>query len=178
MQQQERIPLDDSPVAALYQRYAPGLFAYLYRQLASREDAEDLLLEVFLAALEHERFLTLGAKEQQFWLWSVARNKVADHYRRYARRPSVSLTQVAEAIYESEDRAPEQVTIKHEEYRRLYATLRQLPELQQEVLQLRFGHGLNCVEIALILQKSEGAIRMVLSRTLKHLRAIYKAKEV
>ncbi len=29
MQQQERVPLDDSPVAALYQRYAPALFAYL-----------------------------------------------------------------------------------------------------------------------------------------------------
>lgn len=39
---------------ALYQCYAPAIFAYLLRQLGSREDAEDMLLEVFLAVLEKE----------------------------------------------------------------------------------------------------------------------------
>ena len=57
MQQHEFILHDDSPGAALYRRYAPGIFAYLYRETSSREDAEDILLEVFLAALERENFL-------------------------------------------------------------------------------------------------------------------------
>lgn len=52
MQEYEGTLPHDSPDAMLYQRYAPSIFAYLYRQTTSREDAEDLLLEVFLAVRE------------------------------------------------------------------------------------------------------------------------------
>ncbi|MDQ2714275.1 MAG: sigma-70 family RNA polymerase sigma factor [Chloroflexota bacterium] len=152
--QQERVLLDDSLGAELYQRYAPRIFAYLCRQIASREDAEDLLVEVFLAVLEREHFSSLSEKEQQAWIWSVARNKLIDHYRRFSRHPSVSLIQMAEVIYEDEDLAPEQVILKQEEYARLHTALHDLPESQQEVLRLRFGHGLSCIEIAAVLEKN------------------------
>jgi RNA polymerase sigma-70 factor, ECF subfamily len=174
MQQQERVALNDSATATMYSRHAPGIFAYLCRHIPSREDAEDILLEVFLAALEHSRFPTLSEKEQQAWLWAVARNKVVDHYRRATRHPSATLQQVAETVFENEECAPEQVTLRHEEYARLHATLKELPSLQQEVLRLRFGNDLRCAEIAAILEKSEGSVRMLLSRTLKFLRAIYE----
>jgi RNA polymerase sigma-70 factor, ECF subfamily len=174
MQQHERVALNDSPIAVMYQRQAPVIFAYLCRHTSSREDAEDLLLEVFLAALEHRKFPALGEKEQQAWLWAVARNKVVDHYRRSTRHPSMTLKQVAETVYENEELAPEQVTLRHEEYAHLHATLKELPALQQEVLRLRFGNNLRCAEIAAILEKSEGSVRMLLSRTLKLLRTIYE----
>jgi DNA-directed RNA polymerase specialized sigma24 family protein len=41
------------------------------------------------------------------------------------------------------------------------------------VLQLRFGSGLRCTEIALVLNKSEGAVRMLLYRTIQTLRDVY-----
>ena len=176
MQQHERVALNDSPIAVMYQRQAPVIFAYLCHHTSSREDAEDLLLEVFLAALEHRKFPALGEKEQQAWLWAVARNKVVDHYRRSTRHPSVTLKQVAETVYENEELAPEQVTLRHEEYAQLHATLKELPALQQEVLRLRFGNNLRCTEIAAILEKSEGSVRMLLSRTLKLLRTIYEKR--
>jgi DNA-directed RNA polymerase specialized sigma24 family protein len=72
MQQHERVALNDSPIAVMYQRQAPVIFAYLCRHASSREDAEDLLLEVFLAALEHRKFQALGEKEQQA-NWSHSR---------------------------------------------------------------------------------------------------------
>jgi len=174
MQQHERVALNDSPIAVMYQRQAPVIFAYLCRHTSSREDAEDLLLEVFLAALEHRKFPALGEKEQQAWLWAVARNKVVDHYRRSTRHPNVTLKQVAETVYENEEFAPEQITLRHEEYAHLHATLKELPALQQEVLRLRFGNNLRCAEIAAILEKSEGSVRMLLARTLKLLRTIYE----
>jgi RNA polymerase sigma-70 factor, ECF subfamily len=174
MQQQERVALNDSSTAILYSRHAPVIFAYLCRHIPSREDAEDILLEVFLAALEHGRLATLSEKEQQAWLWAVARNKVVDHYRRATRHPSVTLKQVEETVFENEELAPEQVTLRHEEYAHLHTTLKELPALQQEVLRLRFGNGLRCAEIAAILEKSEGSVRMLLSRTLKFLRTIYE----
>ena len=46
---------------ALYDRYGPAIFAYVRLYTSSREDAEDLTLEVFLAALEHKNLAKLGA---------------------------------------------------------------------------------------------------------------------
>ncbi len=177
MQQNSCMTLDDPSLAALYQRFAPVLFAYLYRHTSSREDAEDLLLEVFLAALEHKNFAVLAMKEQENWLWSVARNKTIDHYRRVARRPGVQLDLVLDDLYERDEYAPEHVTLRREEYALLRAKISQLPEIQQEVLRLRFANDLHCSEIATMLQKSEGAIRMMLSRTMKLLRVVYTVDE-
>lgn len=173
MQQQEPTVLTDLSCDALYQRYASGIFAYLYKQTASRDDAEDLLLEVFLAAMERNNLIGMKEAECKAWLWSVARNKAADYYRRMTRHPDIKLKQVEETLYLDEAQEPEQITLKREEYAHLRTTIAQLPELQQDVLQLRFAYGLSYAEIATVLEKKEGAVRMLLSRTLKFLRAIY-----
>lgn len=173
MQRNFSVTLDDPSFALLYQRFAPVLFAHLYRHTSSREDAEDLLLEVFLGALEYTNFMSLSTKEQEGWLWSVTRHKMVDHYRRTARRAGLQLDLVIDNLYEREEDAPESITLRHEEYTLLRANIKRLPALQQEVLRLRFANDLHCAEIAKVLHKSEGAIRMLLSRTLKLLRAVY-----
>jgi RNA polymerase sigma-70 factor, ECF subfamily len=68
----------DSPVARCYLSHAAGIFAYLRQQAASREEAEDILVEVFVAAIEFSEFDQLGEEEQVAWLWRVARNKAVD----------------------------------------------------------------------------------------------------
>ena len=171
--QQNNIVRNGASNAELYQRTSPALFAYLLQQVHSRQDAEVLLLEVFVAALENERFKLLDEQKQQAWLWTVARNKVADYYRHSRRHPSIPLIQMVDTIYEREELEPEQIILRREEYMRLHHTMRELPEVQQEILQLRFGHGLICGEIAIMTEKSEGAVRMLLSRTLKLLRSLY-----
>ena len=67
MQTPERTMLDDAAGAgaALYQRCAPAIFVYLLKQTASREDAEGLLLEVFLAAMERDNLADLKEPEQR-----------------------------------------------------------------------------------------------------------------
>lgn len=166
--------LDDPPTAILYQRFAPTIFAYLRLHTPSREDAEDVLVEVFLAALENNKFSLLGEKEQQAWLWRVAHNKVIDLYRRSLHRQSVALENVAEVLYDDDDLAPEQITLRQEEYTRLKIHLQSLSALQQEVLQLRFTNDMRCAEIAVRLGKREGTIRVMLSRALNLLRNIYE----
>jgi RNA polymerase sigma-70 factor, ECF subfamily len=52
--------------------------------------------------------------------------------------------------------------------------LQRLSAVQQEVLQLRFIGGLRCTEIAVLLNKREGAIRSILSRALNGLRKYYE----
>lgn len=163
----------DSP-AGIYQEYAPLLFAYLRRQTASLEDAEDLLVEVFLAALERGQLLAVPSGERRRWLFGVAQHKLVDAYRRSARHPVVSLEALPDAWEEDAAQAPEQMVLDQEAQMELHAALRRLPPPQQEVLRLRFAHGLNAGEIAAVLGKSEGATRILIWRALKLLRAYYE----
>lgn len=174
MQQKQTASTDKTSLTTIYQRYAPALFAYLHRHAGVLEDTEDLLLEVFQAALERPGFERLGAKEQEAWLWCVARNKVADHHRRRVRRQGLSLELVPEGVYEQDEETPETLLLRQEAYARLHASIQRLPAYQQEVVRLRFTLGLRSAEIAAVLHKSEGAVRVTLSRALKLLRKIYE----
>ena len=174
MQRQQYKGIDDAMVADLYQRHAPPLFAYLSMHIPSSEDAKDVLVEVFLAALEKEQFEEIGEEGRRAWLWRVTRNKVADYYRITNRRQGVPLDDVAETMFEDDERLPEQLALRQEEYERLRLSIQHLSPLQQQVLQLRFVHELRCTDIAQVLGKREGAVRMMLSRTLNLLRSIYE----
>lgn len=165
--------LDGPAAAALYERYATTVFTYLRRRVPTPEEAEDLLLEVFLAAFEHHSLLTFPEAEQSAWLRQVTRNKLIDYYRRVTRRTMVPWEEI-EALAQNEAQGPEQVALRHEDERRLRAAIQQLPAFQQEMLRLRFGLELRCAQIAQRLGKGEGAIRVTLLRTLKRLRALYE----
>ncbi len=168
-----------SLVADLYQRYAPTLLMYICRQVPLREDAEDILLEVFQAAAESEILSSLDESRQRSWLWTVAHNKATDHHRRLRRRPlhSTTLEEVEGNLYDDESYAPESVALRQEAHAELRMHLSSLPALQQEILRLRFAHGLKSSEIAQRLNKSNAAIRVMLSRSLNLLRAIYKQRQ-
>src|SRR5436305_2565084 len=171
MQQQDESAQLDS--AVLYQRYAASIFAYLRLHTPSLEDAEDLLLEVFTAALEQDNLSWLTDKQQFVWLRRVAQNKLVDRYRRSMHFSVLPLEQVIETLRVEETLTPEHLIVRREELEQLYAAIGKLPVLQQQVLQLRVGDGLHFAEIAVLLNKREEAVRKVFSRTLALLRTIY-----
>jgi RNA polymerase sigma factor (sigma-70 family) len=169
--------LDDSPTARLYRQHGPLIFAWLLKQAHSWEDAEDLLLEVFLAAFEENRLLAVSEEKRLAWLLSVAQHKLVDYYRLSGRRSQVPLDAVAGTLEADEALAPEAVALRHERRADLRAALLALPPTQREVVQLRFGEGLRCTEIARVLGKHEGAVRVLLWRALAFLRARYKGDQ-
>lgn len=170
------VPSRLEKVAELYRQYSPAIFTYLSQRAPGIEDAEDILVEVFLAALENAQFSTLPEKAQLAWLWRVARNKIVDAYRRSQRHESQSVLPdtLEESISDPED--PEHLTLQQEEYEILQGHLKSLSEQQQKVLLLRFGQDMRCAEIAAQMGKSEGAIKVMLSRTLNLLKNIYKGR--
>jgi RNA polymerase sigma-70 factor (ECF subfamily) len=160
----------------LFDQYAEKLFAYLRQHAPSREDAEDILVETFMAALAETKFMHLSEMAQIAWLWRVARNKVADAFRKAAFRRNVSFEMVDEMMCGDETRDPEQMALRQDEALEIHNLLRALPQVQQEMLQLRFGYDLNCREIAAILGKREDAVRMMLSRTMNSLRQLHSQR--
>src|SRR5260370_17771588 len=161
--------------STLYDRFAAIIFHYLFQQVSNEQDAEDLLLEVFLAALQDKSLSNLPAGRQLAWLRRVARNKVIDRYRHVA---LLNLLPIEQAL-ELEDTAltPEEYTEQQERYKRLYQSIAQLTSLQQELIKLRYRNGLRFFEIAAVLEKPEGTVRQLFVRTLRRLRAIYDQLE-
>ena len=176
MQANRHMAQVEQEMALLYGKYAPGLLSYVRMRVPSPEDAEDLVVEVFLAALEHAQFALLPEKAKQLWLWRVTRNKVIDAYRRAKIRQSVTLDHVADGLFEDEMFSPEYSALRQEDYMDLYAHLQSLPPLQQQILRMRFGQGLSCSEIATALGKQENLVRVTLSRSLNLLRKIYQRR--
>ncbi len=172
-----RAALESSSIEVLYDRYAHIILNYVARYISSREDVDDMVLDVFLAALENQVWLTWSDGEQLAWLRRVAYNKAVDYYRRSSRHPSITLEHIAATLYEDDEQMPESVVLRNEDYAVLRAHLSNLSELQQEIVRLRFGEGLRMKEVALRLNKSESVIRVTLSRTLNLLRRLYLQKE-
>jgi RNA polymerase sigma factor (sigma-70 family) len=166
--------VEESSATLLYDRYAAIVFASLRRRVVSREDAEDLLVDVFVAAMEQQHLAAIPEEERLAWLQRVGHHKVVDYYRRKARRPVVTLEEVPAILEADEDLDPQNVALRQEAQRGLHTAFQQLPKLQQDVLRLRFAAGLRSAEIASVLGKRDGAIRMLLSRTLNLLRTLYE----
>src|SRR5579884_3115749 len=82
---------DEASLIALYEQHASVVLMYLRRHGAKNEDAEDLLLEVFLAAMESSTLLDMNGGEQRAWLQRVAYNKLIDHQRKVFRQQAVAL---------------------------------------------------------------------------------------
>jgi RNA polymerase sigma-70 factor, ECF subfamily len=172
MQQQTGID-DTADDAALYSRFGQAIFAYVRLHTPSREDAEDLTLEVFTTALEHDNLAGLASGEQLAWLRRVAYNRLIDRYRRATRSPVVVLDEVVEMMLRDDTANPEQMVLQRETYAQLHRAVYTLPQLQQQLLRLRYGDGLPFAEIAVLLNKREDALRKLLSRTLATLRTVY-----
>jgi RNA polymerase sigma factor (sigma-70 family) len=161
--------------AILYDRFASTIFTYLYQQLSSPQDAEDLLLEVFLAAHHNSMLRDLSPERQLAWLRRVAHNKVIDRYRHNTILTLLPLEQALEM--EDCQLTPEECAIQKERYERLHQVIIQLAPLQQQLIRMHYGNGLRLVTIAGILEKPQATVRKLLARALHQLRKIYEKTE-
>lgn len=162
-----------------YQSHAASLLAYVRQHVPAQEDAEDIVVETFIAALEQKDASLLSGTEQEqmAWLRRVAYYKCIDQHRRSVRRPTVPVEIANETLYADERLEPEQHALRFEEDALLSERLSQLPVQYQTILRLRFANGLRCTEIGRLLNKSEGAVRVLLSRALNRLRSIYSRQQ-
>src|SRR5260221_8580562 len=118
MQQHDECTQGKSAASALYDRYASSIFAYARLSTPSWEDAEDVTLEVFTAALEQENLSALSERQQLVWLRRVAHNNLVDRYRRTVHLPVVPLEQLMDTVPTEEALTPEEMALRGEELER------------------------------------------------------------
>jgi RNA polymerase sigma factor (sigma-70 family) len=144
---------------ALMQRYQPRLLAFCRHMLSSREDAEDVLQEVFAAA-----FNAICADDRPInarpWLYRIARNRCLNHLRR-----AQAVGQDSMDIYERDAGASTADTVhSREEFRQIVADVGELPETQRTALLLREIDALSYDQIAETMETTVPSVKSLLVR--------------
>lgn len=148
----------------LYERHRGPLFGVLLRLARDRALAEEVLQETFLRVYTHRREYRAQGRFRA-WLFTVARNLLADRYRRA--RPAAG----AQAADVEAPEGPQAWAEARELTARLEHAVRRLPPTQREALLLMRIGGLTAEEAARVTGSTPGAVRVAVHRALQALRA-------
>jgi RNA polymerase sigma-70 factor, ECF subfamily len=165
---------DRAAFGTLYRRYLDRVYGYAFYLLGDHHDAEDVTERTFLAALSAiDSFRDEGASVRS-WLFRIAHNQVVNALRTRGRRATSSLDAVE---HPSGTFDPASALGAAEEVRELRRALGALSADRRQVLVLRFVDGLSAREIGVVLQRSEGAVRVLQHRALRELAMTLGARE-
>lgn len=157
---------DPQAFKRLYDYYFPRLYAYVSYRVGRVQDAEDLVAETFLKAIEGiESFRWQHENSFAAWLFSIARNLISNFYRQKQRWETVPLDELPDL--QSSSLLPEDVALEKEKFRSFRRLINTLTPRQQEIITLKFFGGLRNQEIAGVLGIDERAVSAHLCRGLQ-----------
>lgn len=169
---------DRAAFEKMYDLYIDKVYRFIYFKVNSIHDAEDITSEVFLKAWEYFGRPDVMVKKLQPFLYQIARNRVIDFYRKRALHEVVPLEplekkqrgeeQFVHSNLQGPHRLPRvlaqvQAATQVEQY------LSTLKDEYKEVIVLKHLEGYSIREIAEILEKQRGAVRVLLHRAMKTL---------
>lgn len=165
----KRVGQDAEAFRALYRHYFPRVYAYVSYRVGQGQDAEDLVGETLLKALQGlGRFQWRGDGSFAAWLFRIAHNEVKSFYRQ---REPLALEELPPMG--TDNASPEEAAIREETFAHLRGLLESLSPRRREVIALRFFGRLRNRDIAQILQLDERTVASHLSRGLKELHGKY-----
>lgn len=156
----EAAQADSARFVEIYERYVDRIYAFVSRRAENRAAAEDITSQVFEQALRTiGRFEWRGAPVSA-WLFRIASNALADHWRERAQDAHEALPDVPDS------RELEDIDRRIA----LHQQVGQLPDLQRQVIEMRFVEEKSIREVAAALERSEGAVKQLQLRALQNLR--------
>ena len=168
----EAAQADPARFEALYRKYLAQVYSYAFYELRDHHDAEDATERTFLAALTNlprfeERARPAdgeGASTFRVWLFQIARNAVAERHRRRSRRPEAPLEAAAGVAAPIDLEADAAL---RDDAAEAWRAVARLPGDRRRALILRFVDEMSTAEIAGVLGRSEGAVRVLIHRALR-----------
>ena len=161
---------DDEAFAELYEKYFPQVYGMIFARLKDVTAADDVVSEIFMKVA-----LNLDSHDKKYafstWLFTIARNTLADYYRRQIRRFEESW----DAFLEREapiSEQPEEKLLASERTEKLLRAMSKLTELQRRIIELKYWSELSNVEIAEILGLSASNVGFIHYQAMKRLRAM------
>jgi RNA polymerase sigma-70 factor (ECF subfamily) len=164
----------------IYDQYIEKIYRFVYLKVNSKEIAEDITSKVFLKGWENYQISAQGKlvpvwKNPGAFLYQIARNCVVDHYREKGRTKIVSADLVPnmsqpDNLHEKAVASVEIETIK--------TAILGLKKDYQDVIICHYIEDMPISQVAQIMKKSEGAVRVMLHRGLTELRACLRRQDV
>jgi len=152
----------------IYDACYDRIYRHIYYRTGSTEDAQDLTQEVFTRAWKAlPRYRKTGTPLIG-WLMRIAHNAVVDHYR--SKKEYSYLDN--EIVFEKVESSPENIVEAVYDQQKIRKAILTLPEAYQQVILMSFIEGFSYAEIAGTLDKKEGAVRVIVHRALKKLKAL------
>jgi RNA polymerase sigma-70 factor (ECF subfamily) len=167
----ERAKREPAAFGELYRRHKLAVYRFAYSRLRNQADAEDVTSEVFMRALVAIRRYQDRGYAFTNWLFQIAANVVVDQHR--ARRPIEDIDEHPELAAEG---SLEDLVAAGDQVRRIGLAARQLPVRQREAFALRLGHDLAVDDVALRMGKSTGAVKLLVHRAVRGVRAAMPAE--
>jgi RNA polymerase sigma-70 factor, ECF subfamily len=163
---------DPAQFDALYRRYLAQVYSYAYYELGDHHAAEDATERTFLAALSNlARFEERaqpsdgeGASTFRVWLFRIARNIVANERRTARRQPA---DPIADTTILLDPLDVEGAVVRRDEAGAAWRAVGRLAGDRRRAIVLRFVDEMSTAEIAGILGRSEGAVRVLIHRALR-----------
>lgn len=160
----------DAALASFYERFFAPVYRYVLASVGRREDAEDVAAEVFVKALRGIGGFQFQdeSKPVTAWLFRIARNEVADHFRRARRRIAPSSL----SAQQTEPSGRYDPLETSDSVMDLASALGTLPGAQRDAILLRLAAGLSTRQTAEAMGKPEGTVRSLLHHGIKAVRAV------
>jgi RNA polymerase sigma-70 factor (ECF subfamily) len=159
----------------LFERHNRSLYGFFYRLTADTNTSEDLVQNVFMRILKY-RHTYHGDGKFTTWMYHMARNLFADHYKKQKRMGYKEDVETADRYFSNDDNA-ESTRIQREEIDLLQKALDQLPLEKKEVLVLSKFQEMRYKEIADLMGLTESAVKVRIFRALKELKSVYERLE-
>jgi RNA polymerase sigma-70 factor (ECF subfamily) len=152
----------------LYSLYVDQIYRYIFFRIKNQMLAEDITEDVFIKAWRSIK--SCKGKGQTFmaWLYRIAHNQLIDNIRRWHRESPIMEEEHQTAMFSESE---VEVNLRWQEVIEVIASL---SPKQEQVITMKFIEGLDNQEIAEILGKSEGAIRVLQMRALANIRQVMK----
>lgn len=162
----QRAQKDSYQFLHLYERFLNRIYYYVIARVRDSQVAEDLTSEIFLIAFGKLSHYQPNAPFSA-WIFTIARNVVASHYRK--KHTNCSYINDFLDLQEHDNNRSEVYREALDVMIDLGQSITQLNAYERELLRLRFAGGLTYQEIAKVLKRSPGAIKMALHRLVRKL---------
>ncbi len=166
---------DAAAFAVLYEDYYDRIFRYVSFKTGNSLEAEDITAEVFVKMLESIDSFRWQGYQFSSWLFRIAHNLVVDHFRKRGRRHIVALDDAPAAATEYNPDLDRKLDVDMS-MAPVREAMKDLTDLQREVISLRFAAGLSVAETARAVGKKDNAVKALQHAGIKKLRGLLSAE--
>lgn len=156
----------------LYDFYAPKIYRFVRLKVDSQETAQDLTSEAFLRIWQHIQEQRKIRERFQALLYKIARNLVIDFYRSKSMREILIEDDLEEFSNIESGEDSEELVLRQEEMKGVRRALAQIHPSYQDIIVWYYIDELSITEIAEIVEKNEGTVRVLIHRAVKSLRKV------